>query len=153
MGKFKYVKTTIWFYTLEAARGKSLTHLILDEAAFIPKIETHWKAMYPTISTGGRCTVVSTQNGPKTWFNTILEDARNARNDFKEFKCSYLEHPIYNDTKWAKETKKVLGKKGWLQEVECRAIESECVHVFKFGELKCSKCKKETLPFDNLPFG
>lgn len=109
--------STLWFYTPEAARGKSITLLIIDEAAFIADMEKHWKAMYPVISTGGACCVVSTVNGIGNWYEEIYHGAEADENPFNIINLHYTEHPEYNDPKWVRDTKANLGDKGWKQEV------------------------------------
>jgi hypothetical protein len=63
-------------------RGRSWSshHIpVLDEAAFIPQMEKHWKAMFPTISTGGHCICISTVNGVGNWYYDIFKGAKKAR--------------------------------------------------------------------------
>lgn len=107
----------LFFYTPEAARGRSITYLVLDEAAFIPQMEKHWKAMFPTISTGGHCICISTVNGVGNWYYDIFMGAKKGENDFEIIELDYWEHPEYNDPDWVKATRAQLGEKGWLQEV------------------------------------
>lgn len=109
----------LFFYTPEAARGRSITYLILDEAAFIPQMDKHWKAMFPTISTGGHCICVSTVNGVGNWYYDIFKGAEKnpPQNDFNIIELDYWEHPDYDDEVWVKQTRAQLGEKGWLQEV------------------------------------
>ena len=109
--------SNLWFYTPEAARGKSITILIIDEAAFIADMDKHWKAMYPVISTGGACIVVSTVNGIGNWYEETYREAEAGKNAFNVIELDYWEHPEYNNPKWVRETKSNLGEKGWQQEV------------------------------------
>lgn len=105
------------FYSPEAARGKSVTFLIVDEAAFIPEMEKHWKAMWPVLSTGGACTLVSTVNGLGNWYQETYHNAQENRNRFNIIDLDYWEHPDYNNEEWFAEQKAQLGEKGLLQEV------------------------------------
>lgn len=107
----------LFFYTPEAARGRSITYLILDEAAFIPQMEKHWKAMFPTISTGGHCICVSTVNGVGNWYYDIFKGSEKGENDFHIIELDYWEHPDYDDEDWVRLTRAQLGEKGWQQEV------------------------------------
>jgi hypothetical protein len=107
----------LFFYTPEAARGRSITYLILDEAAFIPQMEKHWKAMFPTISTGGHCICISTVNGVGNWYYDIFTGAEKGENDFHVIELDYWDHPDYDDEAWVKQTRAQLGEKGWQQEV------------------------------------
>lgn len=109
----------LFFYTPEAARGRAITYLILDEAAFIPQMDKHWKAMFPTISTGGHCICISTVNGVGNWYYDIFTGAKKTppQNDFHIIELDYWEHPEYNDPNWIRATRAQLGEKGWMQEV------------------------------------
>jgi hypothetical protein len=115
--QFKQTGGAIKFYSPEAARGKSVTFLIIDEAAFIPDMETHWKAMWPVLSTGGSCTLVSTVNGLGNWYHSTYIDGKEGRNKFHVIDLDYWEHPDYNNPGWFDDQKKQLGEKGLLQEV------------------------------------
>lgn len=116
--QFDDTNSILWFYTPEAARGKSITILIVDEAAFIPDMQRHWKAMYPVISTGGSCCVISTVNGKGNWYYETYQEAEAGTNTFNIIELDYWQHPGYNDPKWIREARANLGEKGWLQEIE-----------------------------------
>lgn len=105
------------FGTPERARGLAITYLILDEAAFIPEMDRHWKSMYPTLSTGGSCIVISTVNGIGNWYEETYHAAKNKTNAFHIIDLEYTQHPDYNNPLWVKEQKSQLGQKGWDQEV------------------------------------
>ncbi len=47
----------------ESGRSEALSLLIIDEAAFIDKIDTIWGAAQQTLATGGRALIISTPNG------------------------------------------------------------------------------------------
>lgn len=115
--KFNDVGSKLCFYTPEAARGKSATCIIIDEAAFIEKMEEHWKAMYPVIATGGHIQIISTVNGLGNWYEETYREAEAGRNFFNIIDLDYWEHPAYANPDWAKEMKANLGEKGWQQEV------------------------------------
>jgi hypothetical protein len=108
---------SIEFWTCEAARSKSLTYLIIDEAAFIKNMDEHWKSMYPTLSTGGSCIVISTVNGLGNWYEEWYHAAELGRNMFHVIDIDYRENPEYCNEKWATEMRANLGEKGWRQEV------------------------------------
>lgn len=108
------------FHSPEAARGKSVTFLIIDEAAFIPDMETHWKAMWPVLSTGGSCVLVSTVNGLGNWYEETYTKAKDGKNMFHVIDLDYWEHPDYNsknNPNWVEEQRAQMGEKGFLQEV------------------------------------
>lgn len=115
--KFNDVGSKLCFYTPEAARGKSATCIIVDEAAFIDKMDEHWKAMYPVIATGGHIEIISTVNGLGNWYEETYHEAEAGRNFFNIINLDYWEHPAYANPEWAQEMKANLGEKGWQQEV------------------------------------
>ena len=114
---FSETESALRFYTPMAARGKSCTFIIIDEAAFIDDMETHWKAMYPVIATGGNCIVISTVNGIGNWYERMYHEAEAAENPFRIIDLEYWEHPDYCNPSWVEDTKANLGDKGWAQEV------------------------------------
>lgn len=105
------------FGTPERARGLAITYLIIDEAAFIPDMDKYWKAIFPTISTGGNCIVVSTVNGLGNWYQKMYHKSKRTGKPFNIIDLDYIRHPDYNDPTWIAEQKSHLGDKGWRQEV------------------------------------
>jgi len=120
--RFDCTGSSMLFLRVESAKGKSMTHLIFDEAAFITKMEDHWQAMWPTIPPHGKVFVLSTTNGIGNWFYDTYERAASKKSDFKVFENSYLEHPEYNNAAWVAQTKKNLGPKLFAQEVEAHWV-------------------------------
>jgi hypothetical protein len=114
---FNDVGSKICFYTPEAARGKSATYIMIDEAAFIEKMDEHWKAMYPVIATGGHIEIISTVNGLGNWYEETYHEAQAGRNFFNIIDLDYWEHPVYANPEWAAAMRANLGEKGWQQEV------------------------------------
>lgn len=115
--KFNDTSSKICFYTPEAARGKTATIIIIDEAAFIPDMYEHWKSMYPVIAAGGAIEVISTVNGLGNWYEETYHEAEAGLNFFNIIDLEYWEHPAYSNPKWVDETKANIGEKGWQQEV------------------------------------
>jgi hypothetical protein len=109
--------SAIKFYSPEAARGKSVTFLIIDEAAFIDDMDKHWKSMWPVLSTGGSCALISTVNGLGNWYEQTYRDSKENKNKFHVIDLDFWEHPDYNDEEWIAEQKAQLGEKGFLQEI------------------------------------
>ena len=87
------------FYSPEAARGKSVAFICLDEAAFIDDLDKHWRAMYPVLATGGRCAIISTVNGTGNYYYELYMGAKEQRNKFHIIDIDYHEHPFYNSGK------------------------------------------------------
>lgn len=116
--KFSVTNSRMEFGSFSRFRGKPLTHLVVDEAAFIPDMEEKWKQMYPCIYSGGNVIVVSTTNGFDNWFYDTYNNAVEKKNDFFAYHPHYSEHPSYAKKEWVDAQRKQLGEKGWLQEVE-----------------------------------
>ena len=77
----------------DSGRSEALSLLILDEAAFIDKIEPIWAAASQTLSTGGQCIALSTPNGIGNWFHKTWMDAEDHLNDFNFIKLHWTVHP------------------------------------------------------------
>jgi len=101
-----------------AGRGESVSHLIVDEAAFIDKMREFWAAIYPTISTGGKASLISTVNGMSNLYYELYRDAEQGNNSFNIIDLHWREHPDYTEA-WAKENKPIIGQRMWEQEYEC----------------------------------
>ena len=52
----------------DAGRSEALSLLVVDEAAHIRDFDEIWTALSPTLSTGGRCIVLSSPFGIGNWF-------------------------------------------------------------------------------------
>lgn len=104
-----------------AGRGFTTKLLVIDEAAFIEKIDTFYTGAYPTINnSGGSVFVISTVNGTSGiggWYYNIYKGAMENSNKYVVAEMSYTEHPDYNDPEWIEDTKAQLGERGWRQEV------------------------------------
>ncbi len=117
---FEHSKCNLYFYTIKAVRGKSITYLFIDEAAFIEGMDKHWAALYPTLSGGGSCVIISTVNGMGgigEWYYQIYMGAERKENKFNIIRLNYTDHPDYNNPKWVEETRAQLGEDLWAQEV------------------------------------
>ena len=82
-----------------AGRSEALSLLILDEAAFIDKIDTIWTAAQQTLATGGKCIAISTPNGVGNWFHKTWMDATDGLNKFNTVKLHWSQHPE-RDEEW-----------------------------------------------------
>lgn len=104
--------------TPESVRGKALSLLIIDEAAFIPDLDDIWKAAYPSLSTGGSCVVLSTPGGVGNWFHKQWEEAVSRTNDFHPIKLPWYVHPE-RDEYWFENIKANLPERDVAQEHLC----------------------------------
>jgi hypothetical protein len=128
--KFPETDSSMFFGTPEAACGKAISLLVVDEATFIQNMDSHWKAMWPCLSTGGNAVVLSSVNKDDDWFWTMLENAKLGLNNFSVYQCQYQEHPEFSDPKWEAEMRQALGSSpgfpcsGFEREYEQKAAET-----------------------------
>ena len=107
----------------EAARSEALSLLILDEAAFIDKIDEIWTASQSTLTTGGSCIALSTPNGVGNWFHKTWIEAEEATGMFNPIKLHWTVHPDRNED-WRKEQDTLLGPSSAAQECDCDFLTS-----------------------------
>jgi len=138
------------FWAPAAARGQALTWFIIDEAAFVEKMDLAWRAMFPTISTGGACIAISTPNGIGNWYEETYRGALERRNKFNVIDLDYHENPDYNNPDWVKETHAQLGPKGWLQEVEKQFLGSGDTYISSDILIELTKKTKGIEPIRKL---
>jgi hypothetical protein len=75
----------------DTLRSNTASLVIIDEAAFIPEMESMWTSGQPTLMHGGRVIVISTTNGRGGWYHNTIEDAKEHKNSFE-----VIEIPWYN---------------------------------------------------------
>ena len=107
----------------ESGRSEALSLLIIDEAAFIEKIDTIWGAAQQTLATGGKALVISTPNGVGNFFHKTWVGAENGTNDFNFIKLHWSVHPE-REQAWRDEQDKLLGPSLAAQECDCDFITS-----------------------------
>jgi len=107
----------------EAGRSEALSLLVLDEAAFIDKIDGIWAAASQTLSTGGQCLALSTPNGVGNWFHKTWMDAEDGLNDFNFMRLHWTVHPERKQD-WRDDQDKLLGPSLAAQECDCDFITS-----------------------------
>jgi hypothetical protein len=86
--------SAIFFANPAASRSKAANIVVIDDSAFITKMDTWWKAIYPTIQ--GKCIVMSSPNGRGNWFEQTYTGSLNGDNNFHAIDINYMEHPIYS---------------------------------------------------------
>ncbi len=107
----------------DSGRSEALSLLILDEAAFIDKIDGIWAAASQTLSTGGQCIALSTPNGVGNWFHRTWMDAEDGLNDFNFIRLHWTVHPDRKQ-EWRDEQDRLLGPSLAAQECDCDFITS-----------------------------
>ena len=106
-----------------AGRSEALSLLILDEAAFIEKIDSIWTAAQSTLATGGQCIALSTPNGVGNWFHKVWVDAEEGKSEWNFVRLHWSLHPD-RDEEWREEQEKLLGPSMAAQEYDCDFITS-----------------------------
>jgi hypothetical protein len=103
-----------------AARGLSLTHLIIDQAAYIShKIGNEFmQSVYPTLATGGKLIMSSTPGDCEgiffdTWHNTDLVAER--------IHTTWRDHP-HRDEAWANGYRSQLGEMRFRKEFDAEFV-------------------------------
>lgn len=130
-----------------AARGKSITHIALDEFAFVDHAEKFYGSVYPTISSGKstKMIVSSTPNGMNMFYR-LWKDAVDGKSEFKPFKATWDVHP-HRDEKWKatqianmEATSPGSGARQFRQEFDCvfegssdTLLSAECLKNLKHG--------------------
>lgn len=109
--------------TENAARSEAVSLLVLDEAAFIEKIEPLWTSAQQTLATGGQCIALSSPNGTGNWFYSNWVKAQNRENKFIPLRLPWTVHPERDQT-WRDEQDKLLGKRHAAQECDADFITS-----------------------------
>ena len=102
----------------DAGRSEALSLLVIDEAAHVEKLDELWTALYPTLSTGGRCIALSTPNGVGNWFHQNCVEAEAGTNDFYMTTLMWAAHPD-RDKKWFEKETRNMSKRQIAQELEC----------------------------------
>lgn len=77
----------------DAGRSEALSLLIIDEAAFVSKLDELWTGLFPTVQAGGAAIVLSTPNGVGNKFHQLYVDAESGENEFKAAKLMWYLHP------------------------------------------------------------
>lgn len=105
-------------------RGKSVSLLYIDEAAFIPNDMQFYESTYPVITSGkkSRVIITSTPQGSRGLFYKLWTESDPARvenrNSYARLLVTWDMHPD-RDEKWKEETIKNTSAEQFRQEFEC----------------------------------
>lgn len=102
----------------DSARSEAVSLLVIDEAAFIDRIEEIFTAAQQTLATGGRCIAVSTPNGVGNWFHKEFTRAQLGENKFTAIELPWTVHPERTQV-WREEQTAQLGPRAAAQECDC----------------------------------
>lgn len=109
--------------TGSAARGMTITTLLLDELAFIEPasiLDDFWRSVYPTISRSATAKVLiaSTPNGTGNLFHKLFDGAEKKENGFVYERVRWYDLPG-RDEAWKQNEIKTMGSlESFLQEYE-----------------------------------
>ena len=107
----------------DAGRSEALSLLIIDEAAFIDRIDEIWASSQQTLATGGKAIVLSTPNGIGNFFHKTWVKAEEGQNDFNTIRLHWSMHPE-RDKAWRDSQDELLGPRLAAQECDCDFISS-----------------------------
>jgi hypothetical protein len=99
----------------DAGRSEALSLLIIDECAFIDKVDDIWTAASSTLSTGGKAILISTPNGVGNFFHKMWVAAEAKENSFNTIKLDWRVHPD-RDQAWRDRQTEILGEMESSQE-------------------------------------
>ncbi|MEM3420538.1 MAG: terminase family protein [Nitrososphaerota archaeon] len=118
-------------------RGRTLQALVIDEAAFIPKIERAYAGILPTLSTGQKFAkeqnipystiILSTPNGVTgtgEWFYKMWIGAVKGENGYTPVTIHYKDAPFADET-WINQIRSKTDPLTWEQEYELKFITGE----------------------------
>ena len=131
--------------TGSAARGMTISCLLIDEAAFIEPasiLDDFWRSVYPTISRSStsKVLIASTPNGTGNLFHKLYDGSEKGENGFVYEKVMWDEVPGRGE-EWKNNEIKSLGSvESFLQEYCCLAGENTLVDININNE-----CKSTTL--------
>ena len=107
----------------DAARSEAVSLLVIDEAAFIDRIEEIFTAAQQTLATGGGAIALSTPNGVGNWFHQTYTKAQKKENTFLPISLPWKVHPE-RDEVWREQQDKDLGVRNAAQECDCNFVTS-----------------------------
>jgi hypothetical protein len=109
-------------------RSMTPTLIFWDEVAWTEKGDVFWTAAKPTLSTGGKCLMVSTPNGLDSVFYKTFMNAREKTNNFIAVELWWYNDPRYNkELVWLKNKGKTneikLIDENWTKEYRLKLVE------------------------------
>lgn len=102
----------------DVGRSEALSMLVVDEAAFINNFEEVYSQAYPTLSTGGRCVILSTPGPIGNFYHKLWVDAEKKKNELNPIKLPWHVHPD-RDEKWFRTTKANMTDEKFEREYNC----------------------------------
>lgn len=148
-------------------RGKSITFLILDEAAFISHVDEAWTGMMPSVSKAQSdaasrnipygTVIISTPNVPEgtgKWYHQVWSNAYKGDSVFKPFKIHWTDIAQFrDDPEWYKHQCALLNndKNKIAQELDCKFVGSkECLFEEDI-QILLQQNKEDPLGYISIP--
>jgi len=107
--------------TAKAGRGFTATSVLLDEFAFAAYDQRIYRAVLPTLSRGGRLTLVSTPDGQANLFYKFWQGLEGG--DWSRHRVHWRDCPVFDDA-WYERERGRYTVADWASEYECDFIES-----------------------------
>ena len=106
-----------------AGRSSGFSILVLDEAAHIDNVESVWASAQPTLSTGGKCFILSTPNGVGNWYHKKWKETEEGIGTFVPIELPWWVHPD-RDQAWRDAQDEELGERLAAQECDASFLTS-----------------------------
>ncbi len=109
----------------EAGRSKSLSLLVIDEAAFVENSDSIWRASEPTLEeTDGKAIVISTANGMGGWFHGMWTKAKRGENSFSPVFLPWSAHPDRDEAWYQRKVQEAISEDDIHQEFPANDTEA-----------------------------
>lgn len=124
-----------------AVRGRSLTHIALDEFAFVDNADAFYSSVYPVISSGTNTKVIisSTPNGMNLFYRMWM-DAVEGKSEYKPFRATWDVHPK-RGAAWKNSQLQNMSPRAFRQEFDCvfegstdTLLSAECLQALRWQE-------------------
>ena len=117
----------------DSLRGYSVTHLLLDECAFI-KEDTYQTILAPTLTVKGKKVLFcSTPKGQNLFYKLYLRGQQPNQKIYKSFKTTYRDNP-YANLEFIQQQKELLPDTLFQQEYEGEFVDNSAVFRYKFND-------------------
>ena len=107
--------------TAKAGRGYTATSVVLDEHAFSEYAEPIYRATSPTLSRGGRLTIISTPNGQANLFYRLWQGMEGG--DWSRHRVHWKDCPAFDDA-WYERERPRYSNEAWASEFDLDFIAS-----------------------------
>lgn len=109
-------------------RGESITHLLIDEAAFI-KEEVYQQVLAPMLTVRGKKVLFCSTPKGTNYFHKLYQMGMGAVDKYVSFKITWRENP-FADTTFIEEQRQLLAKEIYEQEYE--GAFTDAANIFKY---------------------